>query len=115
MKRRTWKETSDYDLILCRQSYLNNDNKVTDPTGCMIIRELTDIDAELERRFGKLTPEQWREKEREIRKRFIENEFLSPEEIASAVSFFDKVMAEGDKFYGGKKLMPGQEEDDANR
>lgn len=48
----------------------------------------------------KLTPLQWA---------MIEADELPLEEIRTAAEFYDKIVAEGEDFYKGKRLMPGQE------
>jgi hypothetical protein len=102
-------KTTSYDLIRLRENYLENVNRVTDPTGCMIIRELGDIDAELEKRYGKLTPEEWKVKELGIINDFFVRENLTHEDLEAAAQFYDTILEKGQDFYKGKKLMPGQE------
>jgi len=89
-----YRDKSTSDLIKIRNSYLECVNDVTNPTGVMIIRELSDIDAELERRALMVA---------------VEFENIPQEELEAAAEFYDKIMVEGKDFYKGKKLMPGQD------
>ena len=49
---------------------------------------------------GKLTPQEWA---------MIEVEEVHPEDLEATSEFYDKIVAVGEDFYKGKKLMPGQE------